>query len=203
MTWNPFKRKNDADNTTQVSIDSDIEAEGKGRPTPKRKQAEAQNLHPIVPKDRKASRKVEREKLRVRQDAEYDAMRNGDINHMPKAERLASRVYVRDYVDARWNVAEFFVPVAFVILIVSFLISSLYPALSVPLLIMMYVYLIASIIDIAIMWRGLKRKLVAKFGEQAVGRGSRTATYAWSRCLQMRRWRMPRPRAKKRGDWPK
>lgn len=203
MTWNPFKRKNDADNTTQISIDTETASEGKGRPTPKRKMAEAQNLHPIVPKDRKASRRMERNKLRARQDLEYQAMRDGDVNHMPKAERLTSRVYVRDYIDARWNVAEFFVPVAFLILIVSFLVSSFYPVLSVPLLILMYVYLIASIIDVAIMWRGLKRKLIAKFGESSVARGSRIATYAWSRSLQLRRWRMPRPSSKKRGNWPR
>ncbi|MFT8703809.1 DUF3043 domain-containing protein [Bifidobacterium aquikefiricola] len=203
MTWNPLKRKNDADNAAQVAFDSEPEGTGKGRPTPKRKQAEAENLHPIVPKDRKASRKVEREKLRVRQDSEYQAMRTGDVNHMPKAERLASRVYVRDYIDARWNIAEFFVPIAFIILLGSFIVSSFYPVLSVPLLILMYVYLFASVIDIAIMWRGLKRKLIAKFGEQSVAKGSRMASYAWSRTLQMRRWRMPRPSSKKHGNWPK
>ena len=42
-------------------------------------------------------------------------MQSGDINHMPKSERLPWRIYIRDYVDARFNLGEFFIPVAFVI----------------------------------------------------------------------------------------
>ncbi len=33
-------------------------------------------------------------------------MQKGDINHMPKAERLPWRIYIRDYVDARFNLGE-------------------------------------------------------------------------------------------------
>ncbi len=53
---------------------------GKGRPT-KRKDAQAQNLRPLVPKDREASRKAAKARMRERENAEYDAMQSGDINH--------------------------------------------------------------------------------------------------------------------------
>ena len=79
---------------------------GKGRPTPKRKDAQAQNLRPLVPKDRDASRKAAKARIRERENAEYDAMQSGDINHMPKSERLPWRIYIRDYVDARFNLGE-------------------------------------------------------------------------------------------------
>lgn len=175
---------------------------GKGRPTPKRKDAQAQNLRPLVPKDRDASRKAAKARMRERENAEYEAMQTGDVNHMPKAERLPWRIYIRDYVDARFNLGEFFIPVAFVILVVSIFVTCKWPTLALPLMVLMYVYLFAVIIDIAIMWRKLKKKLIEKYGEKSVARGMRSASYAWSRAIQIRRWRLPKPRYAKRGHWP-
>ncbi|WP_195620426.1 DUF3043 domain-containing protein [Bifidobacterium dentium] len=175
---------------------------GKGRPTPKRKDAQAQNLRPLVPKDRDASRKATKARMRERENAEYEAMQTGDVNHMPKAERLPWRIYIRDYVDARFNLGEFFIPVAFVILVVSIFVTYKWPTLALPLMVLMYVYLFAVIIDIAIMWRKLKKKLIEKYGEKSVARGMRSASYAWSRAIQIRRWRLPKPRYAKRGHWP-
>lgn len=167
------------------------------------KQAQARNLRPLVPPDRKASAKAAKERIRKREDEEYEAMRTGDINHMPKAERLPWRVYIRDYVDARRNLGEFFIPVAFVMLLGSILVTTIAPQLSVPMMILLYVYLIAVIIDVAVMWRKLKKKLIEKYGESSVAKGSRSASYAWSRAIQVRRWRLPKPRSPKRGNWPK
>ena len=175
---------------------------GKGHPTPKRKAAQAQNLRPLVPKDREASRKAAKARLRERENAEYEAMQTGDINHMPKSELLPWRLYIRDYVDARFNLCEFFIPVAFLILIASVIVTYKWPALSLPLMMLMYVYLFAVIIDIAVMWHKLKKKLIEKFGEKSVAKGMRSASYAWSRSIQMRRWRLPKPRYPKRGHWP-
>ena len=103
--------------------------------------------------------------MRERENAEYEAMQTGDVNHMPKAERLPWRIYIRDYVDARFNLGEFFIPVAFVILVVSIFVTYKWPTLALPLMVLMYVYLFAVIIDIAIMWRKLKKKLIEKYGE--------------------------------------
>ena len=177
---------------------------GKGRPTPKRKDAQAQNLHPLVPTDRKASRKAAKARMRERENAEYEAMRTGDINNMPKSERLPWRVYIRDYVDARFNIGEFFIPVAFGIIAVSIILSATIQNVyaSIIPLIVMYAYLIAIIADIALMWHTLKKKLIAKYGEASVAKGTRSASYAWSRAIQIRRWRLPKPRYPKRGHWP-
>ena len=160
---------------------------GKGRPTPKRKDAQAQNLRPLVPKDRDASRKAAKARIRERENAEYDAMQSGDINHMPKSERLPWRIYI---------------PVAFIILIGSMVVTYKWPALALPLMLIMYVYLFAVIIDVAVMWHKLKKKLIEKFGEQSVAKGMRSGSYAWSRAIQIRRWRLPKPRYPKRGHWP-
>ena len=148
---------------------------GKGHATPKRKDAQEQNLRPLVPRDRKASAKAAKARQREKENAEYEAMRTGDINHMPKAERLPWRVYIRDYVDARFNLGEFFIPVAFGILILSMVVTFFAPMLSLPLMLLLYVYLFAAIIDVVIMWRKLKKKLIEKFGERSVAKGMRSA----------------------------
>lgn len=212
MTWNPWRKGDDTDGS--VGGDEDkagtkaadggeaSRATGKGRPTPRRREAERQRLRPLVPEDRKASSKQARKRIKEKENTEYEAMRTGDLAHMPAAERLPWRVFIRDYVDARWNIGEFFMPVAFGILILSMAVTSTWPRLTVPLLLLMYVYLVVVVIDVVLMWRRLKRRLIEKFGERAVARGSRSASYAWSRSIQMRRWRLPKPRYPKRGRWP-
>lgn len=191
------------------SENSKSQTSGKGRPTPKRKDAQAQNLRPLVPQDSKAQRKRDRARQRERENAEYEAMRTGDINKMPKAERLPWRVYIRDYVDSRFSLGEYFIPVAIVILLASIVVSVIgannaqAAYASMILMIIMYVYLIAIIIDVAIMWHRLKKKLREKYGEASVARGSRSGTYAWSRAIQLRRWRLPKPRYAKRSQYNK
>ncbi|MEE1295503.1 MAG: DUF3043 domain-containing protein [Bifidobacterium sp.] len=184
--------------------DAPAEQEGKGRPTPKRKDAEAKNLRPLVPKDSKAARKAAKARMRERENTEYEAMRTGDINKMPKAERLPWRVYTRDYIDARFNIGEYFIPVALFILLGSVILTAVWPnpMVSLILMVILYVYLFAIIVDVVVMWRKLKKKLVEKYGEQAVAKGMRTGSYAWSRAIQLRRWRLPKPRYKERGHWP-
>ncbi|MBT1172891.1 DUF3043 domain-containing protein [Bifidobacterium sp. MA2] len=206
MTWNPLKKKEEAQKPVDEAPAQSKAARGakKDRPTPKMKQAQAAGIRPLVPTDRKASAKAARARLRERENVEYEAMQKGDLNHMPKSERLPWRIYIRDYVDARFNVGEFFIPVAVIILVASMIITSVAqsPLASMIMMILMYVYLFAVVIDVWIMWRGLKKKLIAKYGERAVAKGSRSGSYAWSRAIQMRRWRLPKPRYDKRGHWP-
>lgn len=205
MTWNLFSKKKKSEKTEETTP---VKPVGKGRPTPTRKEAQKKDLRPLVPtvKQRKARRKEEKRRLRERQDREYEAMETGDIAHMPRAEQLPIRIYVRDYIDARWNIAEFFVPVALGIMIVAIIVAGISPFVANILTILMYVYLIAAIVDLVIMWwgpkNGLRGRLIAKYGEGAM-KAARCASYAWSRALQLRRWRIPKPRAKKRGQWPR
>ena len=134
MTWNPFAKKSVADES-KVGASAKSESEQKSEqkpvpksreknaPTPKRNAAQAQNLRPLVPADRKASAKQARARIRERENVQYEAMRTGDLAHMPKIEQLPWRVYIRDYVDARFNIGEFFVPVAIVIMACLFALS--------------------------------------------------------------------------------
>ena len=207
MTWNPFSRKDRRD--TEAEADqtaSTEEARGKGRPTPKRKQAEARNLRPLVPKDRKASRKAAKARIRAREDAQYEAMRTGDLDHMPKSERLPWRIYIRNYVDARFNLLEWIFP-AIILMFVATLLGMFvgpqhYATFTMVVTVLLYGYLIIALIDTWLMWRKLKRLLIDKFGERSVAKGSRSASYAWQRAMMVRRWRVPKPSQSKRGHWP-
>ncbi len=213
MTWNPFAKKTAANEASvgasaQQKTDeksdekSAVKSREKNAPTPKRNAAQAQNLRPLVPADRKASAKQARARIRQRENIQYEAMRTGDLAHMPKVEQLPWRVYIRDYVDARFNIGEFFVPFAIVIMICLFALSR-FVIVYIALAVLLYTYLFVSVIDMFIMWRKLRKELVRRYGDVAVSKQSRSGMYAWSRAMQMRRWRLPKPSSPKRGNWPK
>lgn len=173
----------------------------KGRATPKRKEAQAANKRPLVPDDRKAARQAAREKDRKARALAMTAMQNPTdakmVKHLPPRDQGPVKAYVRDHVDARWNLGEFFLPVAIVMLLGSFLASQM-AELTIVLFIGMYGFLFLTIADAVIMWRGLKKRLLAKFGDVPGG----TMMYAVSRSYQIRRTRLPRPTHKKHGDFP-
>lgn len=213
MTWNPFAKKTAANEASvgasaQRKTDeksdekSAVKSREKNAPTPKRNAAQAQNLRPLVPADRKASAKQARARIRQRENIQYEAMRTGDLAHMPKVEQLPWRVYIRDYVDARFNIGEFFVPFAIVIMVCLFALSR-FVIVYIALAVLLYTYLFASVIDMFIMWRKLRKELVRRYGDVAVSKQSRSGMYAFSRAMQMRRWRLPKPSSPKRGNWPK
>lgn len=168
----------------------------KNRPTPKRKDQEAANRRPLVVTDRKAARGVDREKRREAQLKQRAAMATGDDAHLPARDKGPVRRYIRDYVDARYNLAEFMLPVMIVVLALSFVqIPAVFAIVSIG----VYGLLLAAAVDGFLMWRRLKTKLVAKFGADKVGRG--LAMYAIMRTVQFRRSRMPKALAK-RGEYP-
>jgi hypothetical protein len=170
---------------------------GKGRPTPKRSEAQAANKRPLVPNDRRAAAKASREKAREQRNLEYRAMQTGDERHLPPRDKGPLKRYARDYVDARWNLGEFFLPIAFGFIVLNFLFLA-NPTMSVIVLMLLYGVVLLTLADAFLLWRGLKKKLIAKFGE--VPRG--TMMYAVMRAFQIRRSRLPKPMSKKHGVWP-
>lgn len=205
MKWNPFAKKSaearDGNSESKQQLKNNRQ---KNAPTPKRNVSQAQKLRPIVPVDREESARRNRIRIREKENAEYEAMRSGDLAHMPKYEQLPWRVYIRDYVDARINIGEYFIPFSLVLMVIimSFSFVSM-RIISVILTVVLYVYLLICAIDVFIMWRRLRKELIRKYGPQSVSRSSRSSTYAWSRAIQLRRWRLPKPRYKKHGVWPK
>jgi Flp pilus assembly protein TadB len=162
---------------------------GKGRPTPKRKVSEAANKRPLVaPTTKKASRV----QAKAQRDIEYRAMQTGDERNMPAKDRGPVRRYIRDSVDSRWNLGEFFLPMAVIFLVIQFALAK--TGLAVFAILALYVYIIASVFDAWLMWRGMKKRLVAKFGIEQLPRGA--AMYAVLRAFQIRPSRMPKPQVK-------
>lgn len=197
-----FSRKKSSDVASAadpVVAAAEIEqAGGKGRPTPKRKEAEAANKRPLVPDDRRAAAKAARVKQRQSREIEYQAMKSGDEKNLPPRDRGPVRRYVRNYVDARRNVAEYFLFVAAVFLVLTF-VANQARNLAALAIVGVYVVVLIAILDSFIMWRMLKKRLVAKFGPDAVIRG--TAMYAVMRAFQIRRARLPKPMVK-HGEYP-
>ena len=208
MKWNfsGFKKKKDEEEAAPAAGPR-MPGMKKDQPTLKRKEAQKLSYLPLVPdpKDRKERNKVERKRVRLKQDREYVAMETGDVANMPKAERSPIRTFTRDWIDARYNLGEFFIPVALILLIGSISLSSFSSVLGFVLAMIMYVYMAAVLIDLTVLWITLKRSLIkhGKWdGKRSILRKERLLTYAISRAIQIRRFRVPKPAEKKRGHWP-
>lgn len=174
---------------------------GKGRPTPKRREAEALNRRPLVPTDRRAAKRVQRAKYSEQRARMNQAMITGKEDDLPAQHRGPVRRWIRDYIDARWNLGEFFLPISAAIVLI--LIASSFlggrEELFVTIVLALYVVVLIALVDAVVVAFTIKRKLTAKFGKEKLGRG--VALYAVMRAFQMRRTRLPKPQVR-RGEYP-
>lgn len=191
-----FGRNKSLNEQQAETIDRTDREGAKNRPTPKRRDQEAARRRPLVVTDRKAARDADRQKRREQQLRMRQAMVTGDDAHLPARDKGPVRRFIRDAVDARWNLGEFMLPVMLVVLALSFVRTTW--AITIV-FVAVYGLLLVAALDAFLMWRRLKKKLVAKFGEAGRARG--LAMYAVMRAFQMRRSRMPRPLVK-RGEHP-
>jgi hypothetical protein len=169
---------------------------GKNRPTPKRSEREALNKRPLVPSDRKAAAKAQREAVRAERLRAREAMMTGDERFLPERDKGPVRRYVRDFVDARYNAGEFFLVVALLVVFMTFLYD---PTVQLIATAVLWLTVIASVLDGYILSRQLKKRLAAKFGAENVPAGS--VRYGVLRAFQIRRTRLPKPMVK-RGQYP-
>ena len=168
---------------------------GKGRPTPSRKQAEAANARPIVgSKDKSVLKEQRRQQADARERARLGMM-EGDERYLTVRDRGPQRRFVRDYIDARWNVGEMLIPMMLVVLVMTF-IPGVVQIIS---LVAIWAFVALAILDAVFVGFKLKRLLAAKFGEDKVQPGYRW--YAAMRAMQFRPLRMPKPQVK-RGSYP-
>src|SRR5665647_3057857 len=187
-----FGRKKNSENGTPSAITYAERPGAKNRPTPSRRDQEAANKRPLVPTDRKAAASQSREANKVARAKQRAALLSGDEHALPARDKGPIKRYIRDAVDTRWNVGEFMLPVMVVVLALTFL-APIFPALAsfTTLLIFTMVYglVAAGVLDAFFMWRRIKAKVIAKFGENPP-RGSATR----GRCRAPRR-RSLRPRS--------
>ncbi|MCW2830632.1 MAG: hypothetical protein JWP31_1324 [Aeromicrobium sp.] len=168
----------------------------KGRPTPSRKEAEAarkkQMKVPVSRKDQAKRERAAREELRTKQRA---ALKSGDEKYLPAREQGPVRRFCRDYIDSRWNVAEYLLLFLILILATSALASSTGSPAAAAAVAFLYAFLIiGTVLDEILMVRRLRKLLKARF-EKDETRGA--IAYAVLRSSQLRRLRLPKPTVKR------
>lgn len=157
----------------------------KDRPTPTRKEAEA-------------ARRERVNKTLTKKEARRKSARHSRVQRtraMTARDAGQEKALMRDYVDARFSLGEFLLPSLVIILALTFLSSVYPPAMAIGTLVM-YLFILLVMVDIAFMWRGFKEVLRERH-PQASTRG--LLMYGMNRAIQIRRFRMPKPRLS-RGD---
>ncbi|MDN5687808.1 MAG: DUF3043 domain-containing protein [Brachybacterium sp.] len=168
----------------------------KGRPTRTRKEAEAARRRPLVVDDRKEARKRDRaQAARARQESQQ-AMMTGDEKKMPLQHRGPDRRLVRDLVDSRRNIAEYFFPLALIFMLVALIMPlirpELYLTMSTGMIVVLWGGILVCVIDSFFLRRHLRKHLTAEYG--TVERG--LVGYGIMRAIQIRRFRLPRAQVK-------
>lgn len=165
--------------------------ERKGRPTRKRKEAQVRPGASLAPALTKEQKKAQRAELRVKRLAQRDAFMRGEEHALPARDRGPVRRFVRNTVDARLNIGEYFLPIIFVVLLLSMTRNQNVALLSI---LLMYLVLIVAVIDGLLLGRRVKRKVATKFPNEST---KGLAMYAFLRSTQMRRMRAPKPLVKR------
>ncbi|AXE26095.1 DUF3043 domain-containing protein [Streptomyces globosus] len=168
----------------------------KGRPTPKRAVAQSQRKAVVASTgNRKEDMRRARERRRVELARQREALANGDERYLPARDKGPVRRFVRDFVDSRFSVAEMFLPLAVIILVLSMVrVPSIQNA---ALLLWLAVIALIIVDSVALAFR-LRKALNERFADQP-RRGA--VAYGLMRTLQMRRLRLPKPQVK-RGERP-
>ena len=159
---------------------------GKSAPTPRRKDAEAarrQRVNPqLSPKEAKA---------RARQDAAADRRKQTEaIDNVP------GRKLMRAYVDTRFNLAEWAMPILMVLLLLTLVVSPAVPVIIEPVTYATWAFMLLVAFDIWRMWRGFKQLAAERIPNEPL---KGLLYYGFNRALSLRRLRIPRP-VLKRGD---
>jgi len=166
----------------------------KNRPTPKRRDQEALNKRPLIVTDRKAATQQDKTARREAMAKQRAGMLVGDEKYLPVRDKGPRRRFIRDSVDARWNIGEFMLPIMLIVLLLSFVRTNWALLL---VFVLVYGLILVAIGDAVLMWRRTRRKVEDKFGQAEKG----DAWYAIMRAFQMRRTRMPKPQVD-RGNPP-
>lgn len=167
----------------------------KGRPTPSRKEAESARKSSIrTPKNTKEGKKAARERDREERARKRAGMLAGDERYMPARDRGPVRKFVRDYVDSRFTLAEYFIFVAIGVIALGFINN---PALQWYISMGFFIFTTLIVLDLLIMLIQMNRSAAKEFPDKAERKG--ITLYAALRTLQFRRLRLPPPRVTRRG----
>ncbi|MFE4696995.1 DUF3043 domain-containing protein [Streptomyces sp. NPDC056738] len=168
----------------------------KGRPTPKRSEAQTQRRSVAqTPTTRKEAAKRQRDDRRTAMERQRQALANGDERYLPVRDKGKVRRFARDYVDSRLCVAELFLPLAVIILMLSVVPVAILKNVA---LLLWLVVIVMIVVDSFVLAFRLRKQLNERFPDENTKGAVR---YALMRTLQMRRLRLPKPQVK-RGERP-
>ncbi|MFE4670723.1 DUF3043 domain-containing protein [Streptomyces sp. NPDC056716] len=168
----------------------------KGRPTPKRSEAQSQRRSVAsTPTTRKEASKRSREERRAAMERQRKALAGGDERYLPARDKGPVRRFARNFIDSRFNIAEYFLPMAVLILVLSMVQVAQLQSIA---LLLWLVVIVLIVLDAFVTGFRLKKLLAERFPDEN-RRGA--VAYALMRALQMRRLRLPKPQVK-RGERP-
>jgi hypothetical protein len=122
--------------------------------------------------------------------AQRAAYLRGEESALPARDRGPTRRYVRNFVDSRRSTGEYFLPIIFIVLVLTLFPI---PAVQIGAVALMYAVLVLAVIDGFFLSRKIRKAMAIKFpGTSTKGLGM----YAWLRSTQMRRLRAPHPQVK-------
>ena len=177
-------------------LNQDSISAGKGRATPTRREKEEARKQPLVGGDRTAARKQSRELARAQREKARAGAAAGDDRYLSPVDRGPQRRYAREYVDARFSIAELMIPLLIFAIVLSYVpVPKSVLELSTIVFVSFFVILIA---DCFLLAYRLRRKLAAKYGAENV---QKVGLYAAVRAVQLPILRLPRTKVR-RGQYP-
>jgi hypothetical protein len=143
----------------------------------------------------KAERKEVKGEQRQQMADRRAKMMAGEEAYLLPRDKGPVRRYVRDLVDSRGNLLGLFMPLAFVLVLVSF---GAPPKIAASVSLGMMVLVVIMVIDAVFVARRINKAVDLKFPDNTES-GWKLGFYAASRATQIRRMRAPKPQVK-RGD---
>lgn len=188
----------DQNSTSQGSAVGSGPGGSKGHATPSRREAEDARKNQLkIPKDPKAAKKASRQRDQEDRARARQGMKNGEERYLPARDRGPARAFVRDFVDGRITLAEFFIFIAIAVLALGFIRNSLIQSwVSIG----FFALTALIVVDTVVLLVQLSLKAKKAFPEAKDRKG--LLLYATLRALQLRRLRLPPPRVR-RGGAPK
>jgi hypothetical protein len=169
-------------------------ATGKNKPTPKRKDAQAsKKVNALAPAETKEAKKQQRELSRAARLNARGAYMRGEESALPARDRGVAKRWVRNYIDSRRTIGEYFMPLIFGVLVLTIIPNKYVQLVAI---LGMYLVMLYTFISGFVMTRKIRKEVEARFpNESSKGVGM----YGFLRSTQMRRMRAPAPQVK-RGD---
>jgi hypothetical protein len=160
-----------------------------GKTTPKRKPT-GRVVEPPPANRREAARRLRAKQRAARTEARAGMLAGKEEYLLPR-DKGPQRALVRNVVDARRNLATYFLPVTLVIFILS---TTRAPVLILAANLLFYVLGLAVVADSVLLARRVRKVHQERFPGMEIRRG--TSMYAIMRSLSFRKMRMPAPQVK-------